>query len=187
MIERTLSIIKPDATAKNLIGAICGRLEDHGLRIVVMRMMALSVKQAEAFYTIHKERPFFRQLVTFMTSGRVVVQVLEGEDAIRRYREIMGNTDPTKAAKGTIRGDFCASVEANAVHGSDSPKTAAAEIAFFFSQQDVFLCYRVGGKTVPPCRGAVCLAVVGWLLKGYKLLNSRWCVESVERGLVTCE
>ncbi|HQV87898.1 MAG TPA: nucleoside-diphosphate kinase [Nitrosomonas sp.] len=131
-IERTLSIIKPDAVAKNVIGQIYSRFESNGLKIVAARMMHLSQAEAEQFYGIHRERPFFRDLVTFMTSGPVMVQVLEGEDAIKKNRDLMGATDPKKADKGTIRGDFADNIDANAVHGSDAPETAAVEIACFF-------------------------------------------------------
>src|SRR5690348_1835230 len=135
--ERTLSIIKPDATRRNLTGEIVARLEKGGLRVVAQRRMRLSSGQAEAFYAVHKERPFFRSLVDFMTSGPVVVQVLEGENAVARNREIMGATDPAKAAAGTIRKDFAESIEANSVHGSDAAETAANEIHFFFSDLDI--------------------------------------------------
>ena len=131
-VERTLSIIKPDAVAKNVIGQIYSRFEAAGLRIAASRMMWLSQAEAEAFYAVHKARPFFADLVKFMISGPVVVQVLEGEGAIARNRELMGATDPRKAEKGTIRADFADSIDANAVHGSDGADTAAAEIAFFF-------------------------------------------------------
>src|SRR5215472_1250656 len=132
-VERTLSIIKPDATRRNLTGAIVDRFEKAGLRIVAQRRMRLSQAQAEAFYAVHKERPFFASLVKFMTSGPVVVQVLEGDNAIAKNREVMGATNPANAAAGTIRKDFAESIEANSVHGSDSPETAAQEIAFFFA------------------------------------------------------
>ncbi len=131
-VERTLSIIKPDAVAKDAIGAILGRFEAAGLKIVAARMAWLSKAEAEGFYAVHKERPFFRDLVTFMTSGPVMIQVLEGENAIARNRELMGATDPKKAAAGTIRADFAQSIDANAVHGSDAPETARTEIAYFF-------------------------------------------------------
>jgi nucleoside-diphosphate kinase len=131
-IERTLSIIKPDAVAKNVIGKILTRFEDAGLKIIAARMMHLSQAQAEAFYAVHKERGFFKDLVKFMISGPVMVQVLEGEGAILKNRDLMGATDPKKADKGTIRADFADSIDANAVHGSDAPETAAIEIAFFF-------------------------------------------------------
>jgi len=131
-IERTLSIIKPDAVKKNAIGQILARFEAAGLRIVAARMMHLSRAEAEGFYAVHRSRPFFADLVEFMTSGPVLVQVLEGEDAIAKNRELMGATDPKKAAKGTIRADFADSIDANAVHGSDGPETARKEIAFFF-------------------------------------------------------
>ncbi len=130
--ERTLSIIKPDAVAKNVIGQILSRFEQAGLTIIAARMMQLSQADAEAFYAVHKERPFFKDLVSFMTSGPVMVQVLEGEGAIRKNRDLMGATDPKKADKGTIRADFADSIDANAVHGSDAAETAAQEIAFFF-------------------------------------------------------
>ena len=132
-VERTLSIIKPDATRRNLTGQIVARFESAGLRVVAQRRMRLSTAQAEAFYAVHKARPFFDSLCTFMTSGPVVVQVLEGQNAVAKNREIMGATDPAKAAAGTIRKDFAESIEANSVHGSDSAENAAAEIAFFFS------------------------------------------------------
>jgi nucleoside-diphosphate kinase len=131
-IERTLSIIKPDAVAKNVIGQIYARFEAAGLKIVAARMAHLSRAEAEAFYAVHKARPFFADLVGFMTSGPVMIQVLEGEGAIAKYRELMGATDPKKAEKGTIRADFADSIDANAVHGSDAPETAAVEVAFFF-------------------------------------------------------
>jgi len=131
-LERTLSIIKPDAVKKNAIGQILARFEGAGLRIVAARMMHLSRAEAEGFYAVHRSRPFFNDLVAFMTSGPVLVQVLEGEDAIAKNRELMGATDPKKAAKGTIRADFADSIDANAVHGSDGPETARKEIAFFF-------------------------------------------------------
>ncbi|MDR0716112.1 MAG: nucleoside-diphosphate kinase [Azoarcus sp.] len=136
-IERTLSIIKPDAVAKNVVGRIYQRFEDAGLRIVAARMARLSEREAGEFYAVHRERPFFRDLVAFMTSGPVMVQVLEGENAIARNRELMGATDPGKAAPGTIRADFAESIDANAVHGSDAPETAAAEVAFFFPGIDI--------------------------------------------------
>jgi len=133
-IERTLSIIKPDAVAKNVIGEIYSRFEKAGLRIVAAKMMHLTKEQAGGFYLVHKERPFYNDLVSFMTSGPVVVQVLEGEGAIAKNREVMGATDPSKAAPGTIRADFAQTVDENAVHGSDGPDTAKAEIAFFFPE-----------------------------------------------------
>jgi nucleoside-diphosphate kinase len=136
-LERTLSIIKPDATRRNLIGAIIDRLEKGGLRVVAQKRIRLSEEEAERFYAVHAERPFYRSLVRFMSSGPVVVQVLEGEDAVARNREIMGATDPAQAAPGTIRKDFALSIEANSVHGSDSPETAAEEIAFFFSEAEI--------------------------------------------------
>jgi nucleoside-diphosphate kinase len=131
--ERTLSIIKPDATRRNLTGKINACLETAGLRIVAQKRMQLTQAQAQAFYAVHKERPFFNGLVTFMTSGPVVVQVLEGENAVTRNREVMGATDPAKAAPGTIRAQFAENIEANSVHGSDSAENAAVEVAFFFS------------------------------------------------------
>ena len=133
-IERTLSIIKPDAVAKNVIGEIYSRFEKNGLCIVAARMMQLSKDQAEGFYAVHKERPFFNDLVAFMTSGPVMVQVLEGENAISKNRELMGATNPADAAAGTIRADFAKTVDENAVHGSDAPETAAVEIAYFFPE-----------------------------------------------------
>jgi nucleoside-diphosphate kinase len=136
-IERTLSIIKPDAVAKNVIGKIYQRFEDAGLKIAAARMAHLSEREAGEFYAVHRERPFFKDLVAFMTSGPVVVQVLEGENAIAKNRELMGATDPKKAAPGTIRADFADSIDANAVHGSDAPGTAAAEVAFFFPGIDI--------------------------------------------------
>lgn len=135
--ERTLSIIKPDATERNLTGEICARFENAGLRIIAQKRLRLDRARAEQFYAVHKDRPFFDSLCTFMTSGPVVVQVLEGEDAIARNREIMGATNPAEAAEGTIRRDFAKSIEANSVHGSDSPETAADEIAFFFSDGEI--------------------------------------------------
>ena len=137
-IERTLSIIKPDAVAKNVIGQIYSRFEGAGLKIVAARMAHLSQREAEAFYAVHKARPFFNDLVKFMISGPVMIQVLEGENAIARNRELMGATDPKKADKGTIRADFADSIDANAVHGSDAPETAAAEVAFLFPGLNVF-------------------------------------------------
>ena len=136
-VERTLSIIKPDATRRNHTGAIVDRFEKAGLRVIASRRMKLSKDQAEAFYAVHKARPFFASLVSFMTSGPVVVQVLEGENAIAKNRDVMGATDPAKASPGTIRKDFAESIEANSVHGSDAPETAAQEIRFFFSELDI--------------------------------------------------
>ncbi|MBS0472741.1 MAG: nucleoside-diphosphate kinase [Proteobacteria bacterium] len=136
-VERTLSIIKPDATRRNLTGAIVDRFEKAGLRVIASRRIRLSQAQAEAFYGVHRERPFFASLVAFMTSGPVVVQCLEGENAIARNREVMGATNPANAAAGTIRKDFAESIEANSVHGSDAPETAANEIKFFFSDLDI--------------------------------------------------
>ena len=136
-VERTLSIIKPDATRRNLTGRINAKFEGAGLRIVAQRRVRLSPEQAGAFYAVHRERPFYRDLVAFMTSGPVVAQVLEGEDAVARNREIMGATNPANAAPGTIRKEFAESIEANSVHGSDSAENAAAEIAFFFAGTDI--------------------------------------------------
>jgi nucleoside-diphosphate kinase len=136
-LERTFSIIKPDATRRNLTGKINARFEEAGLRIVAQRRIHMSQAQAEAFYGVHRERPFFGSLVAFMTSGPVVVQVLEGENAIARNREIMGATNPANAAAGTIRKEFAESIEANSVHGSDSPENAAIEIAYFFAGSDL--------------------------------------------------
>ncbi|MFQ6021202.1 MAG: nucleoside-diphosphate kinase [Acidiferrobacterales bacterium] len=139
-VDRTLSIVKPDAVAKNLIGEVCARLEKAGLRIVAAKMLQLTKQQAEGFYAVHRERPFFNNLVKFMTSGPVLVQVLEGENAIAKNREVMGATDPREAATGTIRADFAENVERNAVHGSDGPGTARTEIAYFFA--DIEICPR---------------------------------------------
>ena len=136
-LEHTLSIIKPDAVARNIIGKIYSRFEDQGLQIVAAKMVRLTREQAEVFYAVHRERPFYEELIAYMTSGPVMVQVLEGEDAIAKNREIMGATDPKKAAPGTIRADFAESVTNNAVHGSDASETAAHEIAFFFGQFDL--------------------------------------------------
>ena len=137
-VERTLSIIKPDAVAKNVIGKIYQRFEDAGLKIVASRMTQLSRAEAEGFYAVHRERPFFKDLVEFMISGPVMIQVLQGENAIAKNRELMGATDPKKAAPGTIRADFAQSIDANAVHGSDAPETAAVEIAYFFPTMEVY-------------------------------------------------
>ena len=137
-VERTFSIIKPDAVAKNAIGQILARFEAAGLKIVAARMLHLSRAQAEGFYAVHRERPFFKDLVEFMISGPVLLQVLQGENAIAKNRELMGATDPKKAAKGTIRADFAQSIDANAVHGSDGPETARTEIAYFFPGCEVF-------------------------------------------------
>jgi nucleoside-diphosphate kinase len=137
-VERTLSIIKPDAVAKNVIGEIYSRFERAGLRIVAARMTQLSDADAKGFYAVHKDRPFFRDLVGFMISGPVMIQVLEGENAIAKNRELMGATDPRKAAAGTIRADFADSIDANAVHGSDAPETAAAEVSYFFPALNVY-------------------------------------------------
>ncbi len=136
-VERTLSIIKPDAVAKNVIGQIYTRFEQAGLKVIAARMMQLSRSQAEGFYAVHKSRPFFKDLVDFMTSGPVIIQVLEGDDAMQKNRDLMGATDPKKAAKGTIRADFADSIDANAAHGSDSAENAAVEIAYFFASLDV--------------------------------------------------
>ena len=137
-VERTLSIIKPDAVAKNVIGKIYSRFETNGLKIVAARMVHLSRQDAEGFYAVHRERPFFKDLVEFMMSGPVMVQVLQGEGAVARNRELMGATDPKKAEAGTIRADFADSIEANAVHGSDAAETAAVEIAYFFPALNVY-------------------------------------------------
>ena len=136
-VERTLSIIKPDAVAKNVIGQIYARFEAAGLKVVAARMAHLSRAQAEAFYSVHRERPFFKDLVDFMVSGPVMIQVLEGEGAIQKNRDLMGATDPKKAAPGTIRADFADSIDANAVHGSDGPDTARVEVGFFFAGMDL--------------------------------------------------
>jgi nucleoside-diphosphate kinase len=136
-LERTLSIIKPDGVEKNLIGEVIRRFEKGGLSVVAARMLRLTKQQAEGFYAVHKERPFFADLVKYMTSGPVVVQVLEGQDAIRKNRDIMGATNPKNAAPGTIRADFAASIESNVVHGSDGPDTAAVEIAYFFKEGEI--------------------------------------------------
>jgi nucleoside-diphosphate kinase len=137
-VERTLSIIKPDAVAKNVIGAIYSRFEQAGLRIVAARMARLSRADAEGFYAVHRERPFFKDLVEFMISGPVMIQVLEGPDAIARNRDLMGATDPKQAAPGTIRADFAQSIDANAVHGSDAQETARGEIAYFFPALNIY-------------------------------------------------
>ena len=137
-VERTLSIIKPDAVAKNVIGKIYSRFESNGLSIAAARMSQLSRADAEGFYAVHKERPFFKDLVEFMISGPVMIQVLQGEGAIAKNRDLMGATDPKKAAAGTIRADFADSIDANAVHGSDSPENAAVEIAYFFPSLNVY-------------------------------------------------
>src|ERR1051325_7857641 len=137
-LERTLSIIKPDAVKKNVVGQILGRFEKAGLRIVAARMMHLSRAEAEGFYAVHLERPFVKDLVDFMISGPVLVQVLEGENAIAKNRDLMGATDPKKAAQGTIRADFASSIDANAVHGSDAPDTARLQIAYFFAASEVY-------------------------------------------------
>ena len=139
-LERTLSIVKPDGVARNLIGDVYHRFEKAGLRIVAARMLQLTQRQAEGFYAVHRERPFFRDLCSYMTSGPVMVQVLEGESAVQRHRDIMGATDPKKAAPGTIRADLASSIEENVVHGSDSAENAAREIAYFFAETS--LCPR---------------------------------------------
>ena len=136
--ERTLSIIKPDAVAKNVIGKIVSRFEDAGLKIVAAKLVQLSRAEAEQFYAVHKERPFFKDLVEFMISGPVMIQALEGENAILKNRELMGATDPKKAAPGTIRADFADSIDANAVHGSDAPETAKVEVSFFFPGMNIY-------------------------------------------------
>ncbi len=140
-MQRTFSIIKPDAVAKNLIGAIYSRFEKAGLRVVAAKMLHLTRNQAEGFYAVHKARPFFKDLVDFMTSGPVMVQVLEGEDAIMKNREIMAATNPKEAAAGTIRADFARTIDENAVHGSDGPETAKVEVAYFFSEIEI--CPRI--------------------------------------------
>ena len=137
-VERTLSIIKPDAVAKNVIGQIYSRFEGSGLKVIAARMLHLSRNDAEGFYAVHRQRPFFNDLVSFMISGPVMVQALEGEGAIQKNRDLMGATDPKKAAKGSIRADFADSIDANAVHGSDAPETAAVEIAYFFPTLNVY-------------------------------------------------
>jgi len=137
-VERTLSIIKPDAVKKNVVGQILARFESAGLKVIAARMKHLSRAEAEGFYAVHRERPFFKDLVEFMISGPVLVQVLEGEGAIARNRDLMGATDPKKASKGTIRADFAASIDANAVHGSDAPETARFEIAYFFPASEIY-------------------------------------------------
>ena len=137
-VERTRSIIKPDAVAKNVVGQILARFEAAGLKVVAARMMQLSTADAEAFYAVHRQRPFFKDLVSFMISGPVMVQALEGENAILKNRELMGATDPKKADKGTIRADFADSIDANAVHGSDAPETAQVEVSFFFPGMNVY-------------------------------------------------
>lgn len=139
-LERTLSIVKPDGVARNLVGDVYHRFEKSGLRIVAARMLHLTQRQAEGFYAVHRERPFFRDLCAYMTSGPVMVQVLEGESAVQRHRDIMGATDPKKAAAGTIRADLATSIEENVVHGSDSAENAAREIAYFFAETS--LCPR---------------------------------------------
>ena len=150
-IERTLSIVKPDAVAKNVIGQIYTRFESAGLRVIAAKMKHLSRAEAEGFYAVHKDRPFFAALVEFMTSGPVMIQVLEGENAVLKNRELMGATDPAKADKGTIRADFASSIEANAAHGSDSLENAAIEITYFFAGTE--LCPR---KPASSCCGSCC-------------------------------
>lgn len=137
-VERTLSIIKPDAVANNVIGQIYSRFEQAGLRVIAAQMKHLSRAEAEGFYAVHRERPFFKDLVDFMVSGPVMIQVLEGDNAVQKNRDLMGATDPKKAAKGTIRADFAQSIDANAVHGSDSVQNAAVEIAYFFPASDIY-------------------------------------------------
>jgi nucleoside-diphosphate kinase len=137
-VERTLSIIKPDAVAKNVIGQIYSRFEGSGLKIIAAKMVHLSRNEAEGFYAVHRQRPFFNDLVNFMISGPVMVQVLQGDSAIQKNRDLMGATDPKKAAKGSIRADFADSIDANAVHGSDAPETAAVEIAYFFPTLNIY-------------------------------------------------
>ncbi|MGA2366881.1 MAG: nucleoside-diphosphate kinase [Steroidobacteraceae bacterium] len=139
-LERTLSIVKPDGVERNLIGEVYRRYESQGLRIIAARMLRLTVEQAQLFYAVHRERPFYASLVRYMSSGPVIAQVLEGENAVARHREIMGATDPAKAAAGTIRADLAQSIEANVVHGSDAPETAAREIGFFFNATEI--CQR---------------------------------------------
>lgn len=136
-VQRTFSIIKPDATARNITGKVNAMIEDAGLRIIAQRRIHMTTEQAQGFYAVHKERPFYSDLVAFMTSGPVVVQALEGEDAIARYRDVMGATNPEEAAEGTIRKTFAENIERNSVHGSDAPETAAEEIAFFFSDDQI--------------------------------------------------
>ena len=136
-VERTFSIVKPNAVAKDVIGAIYQRFEQAGLKIVAAKMLRMTTEQAQGFYAVHKERPFFNDLVNFMTSGPVMVQVLEGDNAVMKNRQIMGATNPAEAAAGTIRADFADSLEANAVHGSDAPDTAAQEIAYFFTESEI--------------------------------------------------
>jgi nucleoside-diphosphate kinase len=136
-VERTFSIIKPDATRRSITGKIIDRIESAGLRVIAQKRLRLSREMAEGFYAVHRERPFFKDLVTFMISGPVVVQVLEGENAVAKYREVMGATNPANAAEGTIRKDFAESIEANSVHGSDSPENAAIEIAYFFAGNEI--------------------------------------------------
>ena len=139
-LERTLSIVKPDGVERNLIGEVYRRYESQGLRIIAARMLRITVEQAQLFYAVHRERPFYASLVRYMSSGPVIAQVLEGENAVARHREIMGATDPAKAAAGTIRADLAQSIEANVVHGSDAPETAAREIGFFFNATEI--CQR---------------------------------------------
>jgi nucleoside-diphosphate kinase len=136
-VERTFSIIKPDATRRSITGKIIARIESAGLRVIAQKRLRLSREMAEGFYAVHRERPFFKDLVTFMISGPVVVQVLEGENAVAKYREVMGATNPANAAEGTIRKDFAESIEANSVHGSDAPETAKQEIAYFFAETEI--------------------------------------------------
>ncbi|HVG05013.1 MAG TPA: nucleoside-diphosphate kinase [Burkholderiaceae bacterium] len=147
-VERTLSIIKPDAVAKNVIGKIYTRFEQNGLKVIAAKMISLSRAEAEGFYAVHRERPFFKDLVAFMVSGPVIVQVLEGDDAIAKNRELMGATDPKKAAAGTIRADFADSIDANAVHGSDGAATAKVEIEYFFAQMNLYSRWSANATTV---------------------------------------
>ncbi|WP_225721123.1 nucleoside-diphosphate kinase [Candidatus Vallotiella sp. (ex Adelges kitamiensis)] len=147
MKERTLSIIKPDAVTKNVIGQIYSRFENAGLKIIAARMVHLSYADAEKFYAVHKNQFFFKNLIKFMISGPIMIQVLEGEDAIAKHRKLMGETDPKKADKGTIRSDFSESIDANTIHGSDAPKTAAIEIAFFFPEMNIYSRYSITSGT----------------------------------------
>jgi nucleoside-diphosphate kinase len=147
-LERTLSIVKPDGVTRNLIGEVCRRFEQSGLSIVGARMLRLSQAEAEGFYAVHRDRPFFKDLVRYMTSGPIMVQVLEGDNAIAKNRDIMGATDPKKAAPGTIRADLAQSIEANTVHGSDAPDTAAREIAYFFRETELYSRASGPSKTV---------------------------------------
>jgi len=136
-IERTLSIIKPDAISKNIIGKIYSRIEKTGLKIIAAKMLHLTQKEAEGFYAVHRERPFYQELVNFMITGPIMVQILEGENAITKYRELMGDTNPQNAKEGSIRADFASNIQANAVHGSDAPETAKNEISYFFTEKEI--------------------------------------------------